>query len=249
MLTKKQSQLLLYIHQKIQENGISPSFDEMKDALGLKSKSGIHRLVGALEERGFLKRLANRARALEVVKLPHAMDGTASPTSNSSGIDNSTQENSAPQEAKVIPADFSKNKPASGIHSSNSLDVADIPLHGKIAAGTPIEALENPDSHIPIPMDMMGRQSTYALTVDGDSMEEMGIMDGDTVLIESTTQAREGDVVVALIDNEEATLKTFRRQNNFIALVPANRHYETQIYEPGRVKIQGKLIGLMRRYH
>lgn len=235
MLTKKQIQLLSYINDKIQENGVAPSFDEMKDALGLKSKSGIHRLVGALEERGFLRRMANRARALDVVKLPDSLMTQSTPTTDN-----------------VITPTFGQKAPATpsapaADHSGH--EVAEVPLHGRIAAGTPVEALENADSHIPIPMDMMGRASTYALTVDGDSMEEMGIMDGDTVLIESCNTAREGDVVVALIDDEEATLKTFKRQSQHIALVPANRHYDTQFYEPNRVKIQGKLIGLMRSYH
>ncbi|WND02374.1 transcriptional repressor LexA [Temperatibacter marinus] len=233
MLTKKQNLLLMFIHEKVQENGVAPSFDEMKDALGLKSKSGIHRLVGALEERGFLRRLANRARALEVVKLPDNMTATAQTPVDKSNI---------------VTGNFGAPHPRA-TQAPSAVDVAEVPLHGRIAAGTPIEALENADNNIAVPMDMVGRGQTYALTVDGDSMEEMGIMDGDTVLIESCTTAREGDVVVALLDGEEATLKTFKKQNNHIALVPANRRYDTQFYEPRRVQIQGKLVGLMRTYH
>jgi len=229
MLTVKQNQLLLYIHKKVSESGVSPSFDEMKDALGLKSKSGVHRLIKALEERGFLKRMPNRARALEVVRLPEIIPSN---TSN------------------VVKGAFGAEPRVAAVNQTPPAnDSVDVPLHGKIAAGTPIEALENADSFISIPASMMGMNDCYALEVSGDSMIELGILDGDTVLIESTNTARDGDVIVALVDNEEATLKTLRRQGSHIALMPANRDFDTQIFEADRVQVQGKLIGLVRTYH
>jgi len=226
MLTAKQHQLLVFINQRLNENGVSPSFDEMKDALGLKSKSGVHRLINALEERGFIKRMANRARALEVVKLPESQGNKETLSNN------------------VVSGNFG----AAPSLRTNS-DMIDIPLHGRIAAGTPVEALESSDSFIPIPISMIGRGQCYALEISGDSMVELGIFDGDTVVIESGNTARDGEIVVALVDREEATLKTLQRKGQHVALIPANRDYETQIYEANRVQIQGRLVGLLRQYH
>ena len=215
MLTAKQRELLLFINRRLGETGISPSFDEMREALDLKSKSGVHRLISALEERGFIRRLPNRARALEVVKLP---------------------ESSAPAtiSAKpVIPA------PAN--------DTIEIPLHGRIAAGTPIEALQGTEG-FPVPAALLGPGEHYALEVSGDSMIEEGILDGDFALIRKVDTARDGEIVVALIDEEEATLKTYRREGQMIRLDPANARYEPQRYDESRVRIQGRLTGLIRRY-
>lgn len=218
MLTRKQHELLVYIRKHIDESGVSPSFEEMKDALDLKSKSGVHRLISALEERGFIRRLANRARALEVLKMP---DGRLAPAAANDG-------------APFVPA-----------RAAN--DVLDIPLHGRIAAGTPIEALQGTDS-LPVPAALLGPGEHYALEVAGDSMVEVGILDGDYALIRKTETARDGEIVVALIDEEEATLKTYRREGQMIRLDPANRRYDPQRYDPGQVRIQGKLAGLLRRY-
>lgn len=228
MLTAKQQQLLLFIQKRLSDNGVSPSFDEMKDALGLKSKSGVHRLINALEERGFLRRMPNRARALEILKVP-----------DSQAVE-STKENNV-----LAPTFGSKRDAPSKAHEHG----VDIPLHGRIAAGTPIEALENRDSFVSIPQHMLGRGECYALEVSGDSMIELGILDGDTVVIESTETARDGEVVVALVDREEATLKTLRRNGQFIELVPANREYTSQVLEAQRVQVQGRLVGLIRQYH
>lgn len=228
MLTAKQHQLLLFINGRLTETGVSPSFDEMKDALGLKSKSGVHRLINALQERGFIRRMANRARALEVVKLPDTQDSEKKTSSN------------------VLAGNFGQKQ---ADPTPSQQDTVDIPLHGRIAAGTPIEALENHDSYVAIPNNMLGRGDCYALEISGDSMVELGILDGDTVVIESGNSARDGEVVVALVDREEATLKTLQRKGQHIALIPANRDYETQIYESDRVQIQGRLVGLMRQYH
>ncbi|WCL52959.1 transcriptional repressor LexA [Gimibacter soli] len=228
MLTSKQRELLLFIDRRLKADGISPSFDEMKDALGLKSKSGVHRLIGALEERGFIRRMANRARALEVMKLPEGAKVEATPAASTN----------------VVSADFTPRRapePEAG--------TVEIPLHGRIAAGTPIEALERGDAHVAIPASMLGRGDCYALEISGDSMVELGIMDGDTVIIESCKTARDGEVVVALVDREEATLKTLRRSGRHISLIPANRAYEPQIYESDRVEVQGRLVGLLRHYH
>jgi repressor LexA len=219
MLTRKQHELLLYIHKHLGETGVSPSFEEMKEALDLKSKSGVHRLISALEERGFIRRLANRARALEVVKMP---DGARGPVA--------ANDTGAPA---AIPA------PAN--------DVIDLPLHGRIAAGTPIEALQGQDT-LPVPAALLGPGEHYALEVAGDSMVEVGILDGDYALVRKTDTARDGEIVVALINNEEATLKTYRREGQMIRLDPANRQYDPQRYQPNQVQIQGKLAGLLRRY-
>ena len=221
MLTRKQHELLLYIHKHLGDTGVSPSFEEMKDALELKSKSGVHRLISALEERGFIRRLANRARALEVVKMP---DGAGAA-------------GQAPANDTAAPAP----------RRSAANDVLDIPLHGRIAAGTPIEALQGQDM-LPVPAALLGPGEHYALEVAGDSMVEVGILDGDYALVRKTDTARDGEIVVALVNNEEATLKTFRREGQMIRLDPANRQYDPQRYQPNQVQIQGKLAGLLRRY-
>ena len=219
MLTRKQHELLLYIHQRLGETGVSPSFEEMKEALDLKSKSGVHRLISALEERGFIRRLPNRARALEVLRMPETS-------------------------VKGAPANDT-GAPVRAPEAAN--DVLDIPLHGRIAAGTPIEALQGQDT-LPVPAALLGPGEHYALEVAGDSMVEVGILDGDYALVRKTDVARDGEIVVALINNEEATLKTFRREGQMVRLDPANRHYDPQRYQPDQVQIQGKLAGLLRRY-
>lgn len=216
MLTAKQRELLLFIDGRLKEDGVSPSFDEMREALDLKSKSGVHRLISALEERGFIRRLPNRARALEVVKLP---------------------ETKAPASATPI-------RPVSPAPANDAME---IPLHGRIAAGTPIEALQGTETFA-VPAALLGPGEHYALEVSGDSMVDEGILDGDFALIRKIDTAHDGEIVVALIDNEEATLKTFRREGNMIRLDPANRQYEPQRYDPRRVQIQGRLAGLIRRY-
>ena len=208
MLTRKQHELLLYIHARLGENGISPSFEEMKEALDLKSKSGVHRLISALEERGFIRRLPNRARALEVLKMPETK---ASVPGLAAG-------------AAAPPA------------AAN--DLVEIPLHGRIAAGTPIEALQGTDT-LPVPAALLGPGEHYALEVAGDSMVEEGILDGDFALIRRQETARDGEIVVALIDEEEATLKTFRREGQMIRLDPANRHYDPQRYRPEQIQSRG----------
>ena len=215
MLTAKQRELLVFIDDRLKQDGVSPSFDEMREALDLKSKSGVHRLISALEERGFIRRLPNRARALEVLKLPETRSATVTPI----------------RTAAPAPAN----------------DTMEIPLHGKIAAGTPIEALQGTETFA-VPAALLGPGEHYALEVSGDSMVEEGILDGDFALIRKADTAHDGEIVVALIDNEEATLKTFRREGNMIRLDPANRHYEAQRYDPRRVQIQGRLAGLIRRY-
>lgn len=226
MLTAKQHQLLSYIDRRLSESGVSPSFDEMKEALGLKSKSGIHRLITALEERGFIRRLPNKARALEVLKHP---DGASARREAGAG-------------GAVLP--FPKPKLARDADAG----MVEIPLHGKIAAGTPIEALEMTESTIRLPPDLIGSGAHFALTVEGDSMIEAGILDGDTILIQSTETARDGEIVVALVDDSEATLKTLRKMGPQVALIPSNRRLDTQIYDAGRVRVQGRLVGLLRRY-
>jgi repressor LexA len=238
MLTRKQQELLLFIHERMKESGVPPSFDEMKDALDLASKSGIHRLITALEERGFIRRLPNRARALEVIKLPEAYSPPSQPRR---GFSPSVIEGSLgkPQFAAA------PSKPAND-ENGNSVSV---PVMGRIAAGVPISAIQNNTHDIVIPADMLGPGEHYALEVKGDSMIEAGIFDGDTVIIRNATTANPGDIVVALVDDEEATLKRFRRKGASIALEAANPAYETRIFGPDRVKVQGKLIGLIRRYH
>jgi len=231
MLTKKQRDLLIMIHERLANGEVAPSFDEMREGLGLKSKSGIHRLIGALEERGFLERLPNKARALHVRKLPDGYDP----------IDADHTE--AAQKARATVQNLQM---PSAISQS---DTVDIPLCGKIAAGTPIEAISHDGNMITIPSMMVGRGDHYALTIDGDSMIEAGINDGDTVLIQKNDSARDGEIVVALIDGQEATLKEIRRRGAHIDLVPKNRTHGIRTYEADRVQIQGKLAGLYRQYH
>ncbi|MGD2131172.1 MAG: transcriptional repressor LexA [Maricaulaceae bacterium] len=226
MLTPKQHELLLFIHKRIKETGVSPSFDEMKEALNLASKSGIHRLITALEERGFLRRLPHRARALEVVKLP----GSAA----------AAETDEAP--SNVVAFERPKAKPAPADSS------VEVPLLGRIAAGTPIEAIQHEVDRIPAPPGMLGRGDHFALEIKGDSMIDKGILDGDTVIIRRSDTAENGAIVVALVDEQEATLKTLRRRAGVIALEAANPAYETRELEPGRVRVQGQLVGLIRKY-
>jgi repressor LexA len=233
MLTAKQHELIRFIQQKLEETGISPSFEEMKEALDLKSKSGVHRLISALEERGFIRRLPNRARALEVLKGPEA--AVAAPKNREFA---SRPANDAAATGRSMPA--SAPQPAN--------DIIELPLHGRIAAGVPIEAIEG-QATLPVPAALLGPGDHYALEVSGDSMIEAGIFDGDYALVRRTDTARDGEIVVALVDNEEATLKYLRRENGMIRLDPANGAYDAQVYAPGRVAVQGKLAGLLRRYH
>jgi repressor LexA len=228
MLTAKQHELLRFIQRKLEETGISPSFEEMKDALDLKSKSGVHRLISALEERGFLRRLPNRARALEVLREPENV---------------LAERKSAPLPENVVRM---PSAPRAAPPPAN--DVIEIPLHGRIAAGVPIEAIEG-QSTLPVPAALLGAGEHYALEVSGDSMIEAGILDGDYALVKRTEVARDGDIVVALVGNEEATLKYLRRENGMIRLDPANGAYDPQIYPAHEVQVQGKLAGLLRRYH
>jgi len=234
MLTRKQRELLLYINQRLTATGISPSFDEMKDALSLKSKSGIHRLVSGLEERGFIRRLPHRARALEVVKLP---EESAAGVAGERGRFSPT----------VIRGDFTGSLPGTPVAPDAA--AVELPLYGRIAAGTPIEALRDQTATVGVPASMLSRGSEhYALEVAGDSMIDAGILDGDTVIIQRSDVAENGAVVVALVDNEEVTLKRLRRRGASIALEPANKTYETRIFGPDRVKVQGRLVALMRRF-
>jgi len=226
MLTKKQKNLLLYINKKLRSSGVSPSYEEMKLSLNLKSKSGIHRLISALEERGFIKRLAHKARALEVVKLPE--------TASANDIYNS----------------FSPSVIKGGLDESNSTSRGkDIPVLGSIAAGTPIEAIQNEVMRIPLPENIEKNGEFFGLKVSGDSMIEAGINDGDTVIIKKTDSAENGKIVVALIDDHEAMLKRLRRKGKTVALESANRNYETKIFGPDRVKVQGILVSLYRNFH
>jgi len=234
MLTVKQRELLLFINQRLMATGVSPSFDEMKDALRLKSKSGIHRLVGGLEERGFIRRLPHRARALEVTKLPE--ESAAGPVADRSRFS-----------PTVIRGDFNASLPGAPV--APDVEAVDLPLYGRIAAGTPIEALRDQSTTVGVPASLLGHGGEhYALEVAGDSMIDAGILDGDTVIIERGDTAENGAVVVALVDNEEVTLKRLRRRGASIALEPANKAYETRIFGPDRVKVQGRLVGLLRRY-
>jgi repressor LexA len=232
MLTRKQLELLRFIHERLKEAGVPPSFDEMKDALDLRSKSGIHRLITALEERGFIRRLPNRARAIEVVRLPDAV---------SHGIGGRTRGFTP----SVIEGHLGRVRANSEDEGGRPVAV---PVMGRIAAGTPIEAIQTRSHTISIPPDMLSAGDHFALEVRGDSMIEAGILDGDLVLIRRVETADTGDIVVALIDEEEATLKRFRRRGASIALEPANSSHEVRILPPSRVKIQGKLVGLFRRY-
>jgi repressor LexA len=234
MLTRKQLELLRFVNERLKESGVPPSFDEMKDALDLRSKSGIHRLITALEERGFIRRLPNRARAIEVLKLPETTGHAGSPASRSRGFTPS-----------VIEGNLGRVRANSEDDSGRPIAV---PMMGRIAAGTPIEAIQTRSSTINVPTDLLTTGDHFALEVRGDSMIDAGILDGDTVLIKKTENADTGDIVVALIDDEEATLKRFRRRGASIALEPANTTHEVRILPPNRVRIQGKLVGLLRRY-
>ena len=219
MLTRKQHELVCFINDRLNDTGVSPSFEEMKEALDLKSKSGVHRLISALEERHFIRRLPNRARALEVLRMPER------------------------PERKTAPAKPSNIRPA----PEPANDVIEIPLHGRIAAGVPIEAFEG-SAMLAVPAALLGSGEHYALEVAGDSMVEAGILDGDYALIRRTETARDGEIVVALIDDSEATLKYFRREGAMVRLDPANRAYDPQRYTPAQIRVQGKLSGLLRRY-
>ncbi|MEP3346053.1 MAG: transcriptional repressor LexA [Litoreibacter sp.] len=228
MLTKKQLDLLKFIHTRIQRDGVPPSFDEMKDALDLRSKSGIHRLITALEERGFIQRLAHKARALEIVKLPDAID--------SGGF-----------KPRVIEGD--RPAPNPNAVALEAVHAMEVPVMGRIAAGTPIEAISEISHHVAVPGSMMaGAGHHYALEVKGDSMIEAGINDGDVVVIREQITANNGDIVVALVEDQEATLKRFRRHGSSIALEPANSAYETRVLPDNMVKVQGRLVGLIRSY-
>ena len=233
MLTKKQHELLMFINQRLSSTGVSPSFDEMKDALNLRSKSGIHRLISGLEERGFIRRLPHRARALEVVKLPEEVSIPAS----------AEKSRFSPT---VIRGDFSGALPGSPV--APDTDAVELPMYGRIAAGTPIEALRDTSTSIGVPATLLNKGEHYALEVAGDSMVDAGILDGDTVIIQRCDTADNGSIVVALVDNIEVTLKRLRRRGASIALEPANPAYETRIFGPDRVNVQGKLVGLLRRY-
>ena len=244
MLTRKQYELLMFIHERVRETGIPPSFDEMKEALDLKSKSGIHRLITALEERGFLRRMEKRARALEVLKLPDNMAETLRPATTRSQIQRATGRHGR---GDIRMTDARSPAPRRG-YGDGGESAVNVPLVGRIAAGTPIEALQNKVSDVPVPGGMIGRGNHYALEVTGDSMINAGILDGDTVIIQEADSANTGEIIVALVDNEEATLKRLRRRGDSIALEAANPAYETRLYGADRVKVQGKLVGLIRRY-
>ncbi len=232
MLTAKQRELLIFIQRKLEDTGISPSFEEMKDALDLKSKSGVHRLISALEERGFIRRLPNRARALEVLKQPDDVSAARNVAANAAAND----------AVGGVVGGASAKVPAA------ANDVIEVPLHGRIAAGVPIEAMEDHQS-LPVPAALLGSGEHYALEVSGDSMIEAGILDGDYALVKKANSARDGEIVVALVRNEEATLKYLRHENGKIVLDPANGAYDPQVYDDHEVQVQGKLAGLLRRYH
>jgi repressor LexA len=234
MLTRKQHELLSFIDKHLKQTGFSPSFEEMKDALHLKSKSGIHRLISALEERGFLGRRHHRARALEVLRLPDDLAPRAEADAGPNFSPN------------VIRGDFSARLP--GVRAASEVGAVQLPLYGRIAAGMPIEALRDQGAQIEVPMALLGSGEHYALEVAGDSMIEAGILDGDTVLIRKGETAESGQIVVALIDENEVTLKRLRRRGNSIALEPANPRHQTRVFPADQVKVQGRLIGLLRRY-
>jgi repressor LexA len=236
MLTRKQHELLVFVHDRLRESGVPPSFDEMKDALDLRSKSGIHRLIKALEERGFIRRLPNRARAIEVIRLPESMQQQpAAMAGRSRGFS-----------PNVIEGNLGRVRATP--ESANSNEPVLVPMMGRIAAGSPIEAIQTQSHTIGVPPDMLSPGEHFALEVRGDSMIEAGIFDGDTVLIRKSDTAETGDIVVALVDEEEATLKRLRRRGASIALEAANPAYETRIFGPDRVRIQGRLVGLLRKY-
>jgi len=236
MLTPKQKELLMFIHERVKETGVPPSFDEMKEALDLRSKSGIHRLITALEERGFIRRLPHRARALEIVRLPESVPGRL-------GVAGPRSRGFSPS---VIEGSLGRvREPEAGEAAQQSVSV---PVMGRIAAGVPIEAIQTRSHSIDVPPELLSTGEHFALEVKGDSMIEAGILDGDTVILRRCDTAETGDIVVALVDEEEATLKRLRRRGDSIALEAANPSYETRIFGPDRVKVQGRLVGLIRRY-
>ncbi|OSQ37931.1 transcriptional repressor LexA [Thalassospira mesophila] len=237
MLTRKQYELLVYIDSHLRDHGISPSFDEMKEALSLKSKSGIHRLITGLEERGFIRRLAHRARALEVLRLPDNNEDDTPASSGTARVTPISAARKTTHRPATVPSAFSE------IRESVSL-----PLYGRIAAGTPIEALRDQSTHVQVPAALLGTGEHYALEVSGDSMVDAGILDGDTVLIQRCEQANDGTIVVALVDDNEATLKRLKRGLGQVLLEAANPRYETRTLSPDRVQIQGRLVGLLRQY-
>jgi repressor LexA len=234
MLTRKQLELLLFINSRLKEEGVPPSFEEMKEALNLQSKSGVHRLIIALEERGFIKRMANRARALEVIKLPDVHSPTLA--SKKPGF-----------KPNVIEGNLGRNKPAPAANDGGPRATL-VPLMGRIAAGVPIAAIQDHSANINVPPEMLGGGEHFALEVKGDSMIEAGIFEGDTVIIKKGDAALNGDIIVALVDDEEATLKRLRKKGESVALEAANPAYETRIFGPDRVRVQGKLVGLLRKY-
>jgi repressor LexA len=247
VLTRKQNELLLFINKRLNDGGVSPSFDEMKEALRLKSKSGIHRLITGLEERGFLRRLPHRARALQVLKLPEA---AAMPAPNVTPLLDSRRGMAEAREAFVPQIVRGERVPLAGaIQAANEAQALSLPLYGRIAAGTPIEALRDNSTTVDVPVSLLGNGAHYCLEVQGDSMIEAGILNGDIAIIKSSDQAESGEIVVALVDDAEATLKRLRKKGASIALEPANAAYETRIFGPDRVKIQGRLAGIYRRYN
>jgi repressor LexA len=237
MLTRKQYELLVYIDRRLKQSGVSPSFDEMKDALGLRSKSGIHRLITGLEERGFIRRLPHRARALEVLRLPE--NSTSTPGRRAKPLPGE-----APFSPNVIRGDFK----LAGVNAAAEADAVELPLYGRIAAGTPIEALRDNSNTVEVPVGLLGRGEHFALEVDGESMIDAGIHDGDVTIFQRCDTAENGRIVVALVDDTEVTLKRLRRKGNSVALEPANTAFETRIFGPDRVKIQGRIVGLIRQY-
>jgi repressor LexA len=242
MLTTKQKELLAFIHERLQETGVPPSFEEMKEALDLQSKSGVHRLIMALEERGFIRRLPHRARAIEVIKLPDAMvEGGPGNLSSRGGFSPSVIEGSARQRGSLPP----QLAAAPGVFAGRS---SNVPLMGRIAAGVPISAIQNHMQDIPVPPDLVGGGEHFALEVRGDSMIDAGINEGDIIIVRRCDTAENGDIVVALVDKEEATLKRLRKKGGSIALEAANPNYETRIFGPDQVDIQGRLVGLIRKF-
>jgi len=233
MLTPKQKELLMFIHERLKESGVPPSFDEMKEALDLRSKSGIHRLITALEERGFVRRLPHRARAMEIIKLPESVPQSVA--ARGRGFSPS-----------VIEGSLGRSSPAAEVASD--AQIVALPIMGRIAAGVPAEAIQTKLDTIEVPPELLAKGEHYALEVKGDSMIDAGILEGDTIIVRKCDDASNGEIVVALVDEEEATLKRLRRRGNSIALEAANPAYETRIFGPDRVRVQGRLVGLIRRY-
>ena len=249
MLTRKQFELLTFINDRIKQTGVSPSFEEMKEALNLKSKSGIHRLITALEERGFIRRLPHRARALEILRIPEITGDEPVRLPPRGPSARAVRPASCGPTDNVIEPRFGQSTPPrQRTGDSAAGEMVEIPLHGRIAAGTPIEALQNSGVSLEVPAMLLDKGEHYALEVSGESMIDAGILDGDTVIIQRCDTASNGDIVVALVDNQEATLKRLRRKRKSVALEPANKAFETRIFGPDRVRIQGRLVSLLRRY-